>query len=93
MNSTVQGQIELSAVLNLIPYLDTDFNYDCEMSLADIVAANEKKFKNNKIIAKLKSMSAGYKYATANPQIVVDTYKRTITRMLYSKDFCNMRNW
>ncbi len=29
----------------------------------------------NKIIAKLKSMSAGYKYATANPQIVVDTYK------------------
>lgn len=87
MNSTVQGQIELSAVLNLIPYLDTDFNYDCEMSLADIVAAI------NKIIAKLKSMSAGYKYATANPQIVVDTYKRTITRMLYSKDFCNMRNW
>ena len=86
MNSTVQGQIELSAVLNLIPYLDTDFNYDCEMSLADIVAAI------NKIIAKLKSMSAGYKYATANPQIVVDTYKRTIARMLYSKDFCNVQN-
>ena len=55
MNSTVQGQIELSAVLNLIPYLDTDFNYDCEMSLADIVAANEKKFKNDDAFKILKT--------------------------------------
>ena len=55
MNSTVQGQIELSAVLNLIPYLDTDFNYDCEMSLADIVAANEKKFKNDDTFKILKT--------------------------------------
>ena len=47
MNTTVQKQIELSAVLNLIPYLDTDFNYDCEMTLADIISENEKAFKND----------------------------------------------
>ena len=55
MNSTVENQIELSAVLNLIPYLDTDFNYDCEMSLTDIVAANEKKFKNDDTFKILKT--------------------------------------
>ncbi len=55
MNSTVQGQIELSAVLNLIPYLDTDFNYDCEMSLSDIISANEKKFKNDETFKILKT--------------------------------------
>ena len=35
MNSAVQQEIELSAVLNLVPYLDIDF--DSEMSLSDII--------------------------------------------------------
>lgn len=44
MNSTVQEKIELSAVLNLIPYLDTNFNYSGEVTLAKLVREQEKKF-------------------------------------------------
>lgn len=54
MNSTTQDQIELSALLNLIPYLDTDFNYDREMTIDQIIADNEGKFKNNKTFQILK---------------------------------------
>ena len=47
VNSTTQQQIELASVLNLIPYLDTDFNYSQDMRLANIVKENEKKFEND----------------------------------------------
>ena len=47
MNSTTQQQIELASVLNLIPYLDTDFNYSQDMRLADIVKEHEKEFEND----------------------------------------------
>lgn len=43
MNSTVQEQIELSAILNLVPYLDTDFNCG-EITLEQLVQQNEAKF-------------------------------------------------
>jgi len=44
MNSSVQSDVELSAVLNLVPYLDIDFNYDEGKTLSDIVLLNEKRF-------------------------------------------------
>lgn len=62
MTSTTQNNIELSALLNLIPYLDTDFNYSREMTLAQIIADNEKKFKDDKTFQILK------KAVDANPE-------------------------
>lgn len=44
MNSNLQSDIELTAVLNLIPYLDKDFGYMGERTLSQILAENEKKF-------------------------------------------------
>ena len=46
MTSTVQNQMEISAILNLVPYLDTDFNYPREITLGELVRRNEEKFTN-----------------------------------------------
>lgn len=44
MNDAVQNQVEISAILNLVPYLDTDFGYQEEITLGELVSRNEEKF-------------------------------------------------
>ena len=47
MTSTEQANIELSAVLNLIPYLDAKLDFDEGDTLEIIITKNSKKFTNN----------------------------------------------
>ena len=47
MNSTTQEQIELSAVLNLIPYLDENFNITGEITLKDFIDKKSGELKLN----------------------------------------------
>ena len=55
MTPSTQDQIELTALLNLIPYLDIDFNFESNTSLADIVAMYSSSLSNNKTFQVLQS--------------------------------------
>lgn len=59
MTSTVQSNLELTAVLNLVPYLDTDFNYSGEVTLGQLVKDNESKLGNDKTFKLLKAAVDG----------------------------------
>ena len=49
MTNEVSNQIELSAVLDLVPYLDIKFDEDCN-TLSDIVTRYQKMKKNTEIL-------------------------------------------
>lgn len=66
MNATIQTQTEISAVLNLIPYLDKDFNYSEEVTLGDLISREESNF------AKMDKNSGPYRCFQLLKQAVSD---------------------
>lgn len=55
MTPSTQDQIELTALLNLIPYLDIDFNFESNTSLADIVEMYKDSLSQNNTFQVLKT--------------------------------------
>ncbi len=55
MNSSTQQQIELSAVLNLVPYLDTYFDCTGDITLSEVISQAERECAGTSELQSLKS--------------------------------------